>query len=78
MKLKKILAAVSAAAVLFGTTACTADSGKSDNSASDGADGKTYKVGICQLVEHPALDAATQGFMDALKAKLGDSVTFDN
>lgn len=75
MKLKKIIAAVSAAAVLFGTTACTSDGVKSDNSASDG---KTYKVGICQLVEHPALDAATQGFMDALKEKLGDNVTFDN
>ena len=37
----------------------------------------TYKVGICQLVQHPALDAATQGFQDALKEKLGDRVTFD-
>lgn len=38
---------------------------------------KTYHVGVCQLVQHVALDAATQGFMDALKDKLGDSVTFD-
>jgi putative ABC transport system substrate-binding protein len=38
----------------------------------------TYKIGICQIVEHPALDAATQGFEDALKEKLGeDKVTFD-
>lgn len=37
---------------------------------------KTYKIGICQLVEHDALDAATKGFEDALKAKLGDNVTF--
>ena len=36
-----------------------------------------YNVGIVQLQEHPALDAATQGFMDALKAKLGDDVAFD-
>ena len=36
-----------------------------------------YTVGICQLVQHVALDAATQGFQDALKAKLGDQVTFD-
>ena len=27
---------------------------------------ETYTVGICQLVQHPALDAATQGFRDAL------------
>ena len=32
--------------------------------------GKTYTVGICQLVQHPALDAATQGFKDALTEKL--------
>lgn len=32
---------------------------------------KTYKVGICQLVQHEALDAATQGFKDALTEKLG-------
>ena len=39
--------------------------------------GKTYKVGICQLVQHEALDAATKGFKDALTKKLGDKVTFD-
>ena len=38
----------------------------------------TYNVGICQLVQHPALDAATEGFMDALKEKLGeDAVKFN-
>ena len=28
---------------------------------------KTYNIGICQLVQHEALDAATQGFEDAVK-----------
>jgi putative ABC transport system substrate-binding protein len=41
------------------------------------ADGQTYKIGICQQLEHPALDAATEGFQAALTEKLGDSVTFD-
>ncbi|MGN0778410.1 MAG: ABC transporter substrate-binding protein [Aristaeellaceae bacterium] len=41
------------------------------------AEGKTYNVGVVQLVQHEALDAATQGFIDALTAKLGDQVTFD-
>lgn len=41
------------------------------------AEEKAYTVGICQLVQHAALDAATQGFMDALTEKLGDSVKFD-
>ena len=38
---------------------------------------EVYNIGICQLVEHPALDAATEGFQDALKELLGDKVTFD-
>ena len=41
------------------------------------AEEKTYTIGICQLIQHAALDAATQGFMDALTEKLGDNVTFD-
>ena len=41
------------------------------------AEETTYNIGICQLVEHAALDAASQGFQDALIAKLGDKVTFD-
>ena len=35
-----------------------------------------YVVGICQLIKHDALDAATQGFMDALTEELGDRVEF--
>ncbi|MBP3411281.1 MAG: ABC transporter substrate-binding protein [Clostridia bacterium] len=41
------------------------------------AEEASYNVGICQLVQHVALDDATQGFMDALTAKLGDKVTFN-
>ena len=41
------------------------------------ADDASYTIGICQLVQHAALDAATQGFRDALTEKLGDKVTFD-
>ena len=37
----------------------------------------TYKVGIVQLVQHDALDQATEGFKAALTEKLGDKVTFD-
>ena len=38
------------------------------------AEEKTYHVGILQLVQHEALDAATKGFTDALKEALGDKV----
>ncbi|MDY4137861.1 MAG: ABC transporter substrate-binding protein [Eubacteriales bacterium] len=41
------------------------------------AEAKTYAIGVNQLVQHEALDAATQGFIDALTEKLGDQVTFD-
>lgn len=55
------------------------DGGAAATEAGSGAsnDGQTYNIGICQLVEHPALDAATQGFKDALTEKLGDNVKFD-
>ena len=36
-----------------------------------------YTVGICQLTQHEALDAATKGFKDALIKELGDDVAFD-
>ena len=45
-------------------------------SAEPATDAKSFTIGICQLVQHPALDAATQGFKDALTAKLGDAVSF--
>lgn len=39
---------------------------------------KVYNVGICQLVQHDALDAATEGFQDALVDELGEeNVNFD-
>lgn len=39
---------------------------------------KVYHIGICQLVEHAALDAATQGFKEALVELLGeDKIKFD-
>ncbi len=54
---------------------CSLDtSAAADNAA---AEGKTYNIGIVQLVQHEALDAATQGFMDTLTEKLGDNVKFE-
>lgn len=43
----------------------------------ENAGGETFTVGVCQLVQHDALDAATQGFVDALTAYYGDNVTID-
>lgn len=57
--------------------ASEAASEASPEASSEAASGDTYTVGICQLVQHDALDAATQGFKDALTEELGDAVTFD-
>lgn len=76
MKLKKLVAMGLAAVMTLSLTAC----GGSEKSSSDSGkkdDGKTYNIGICQLVQHDALDAATKGFKDALTEKLGDKVKFD-
>lgn len=37
----------------------------------------SYKIGICQLTQHEALEEATKGFQDYVSEKLGDQVTFD-
>lgn len=72
MKLLSLGAATLLAAGVF------AGCGGSQESVSSG--GKTYKVGIVQLVEHNALDAANKGFVDGLKERgfeEGKNVTFD-
>ena len=66
--MKKIIAVMLAVLMLVSMTAC-------GGQAKD--DGK-YTIGICQLVTHDALDAATQGFKDAVIAGLGEeNVEFD-
>lgn len=53
----------------------TADSATATAAAEPGD--ATYTVGVCQLVQHQALDAATQGFVDTLTDEFGDSITID-
>lgn len=65
--MKKITAIVLILVMLLSLMACSGTSGKKDS----------YTVGICQLVQHDALDAATEGFKAALTEKLGDKVTFE-
>lgn len=81
--MKKIVSVAMAAAMTAALAGCggaassSAPASSAAASAADSAAAKTYTVGICQLVQHEALDAATQGFKDALTAKLGDAVKFD-
>ena len=78
-----VAAACGAAAAL---SACGGSSSASSAAASStvasasvavASNGEKFTVGICQLVQHAALDAATQGFEDALTASFGENVTFD-
>ena len=76
MKHMRMAAAGLTAALLLGLTACgggTASEPSTDPGES--SDGKTYTIGVVQQMQHDALDAATQGFQDALTEKLGDQVT---
>ena len=61
------------------SSAADASSASSADDAADAdADGKVYHIGVCQLVQHEALDAATEGFIDAVKEGLGeDNVEVD-
>ena len=77
---KKLLALVLAAAMTLSLASCGGSKTETPSTGSDNssAEGATYKVGICQLVQHPALDAATQGFIDALNEALPGQVEFEN
>jgi putative ABC transport system substrate-binding protein len=86
-KTKKMLALIMASAMAVSMAACSGKTEETaasqtekaaENAASEGnASGETYTIGICQLVQHEALDAATKGFKDAITDALGDAVTFE-
>lgn len=51
-----------AGSAMLALTAC----GGSNSSSSDASGDKTYKIGVLQLTQHSALDAANEGFVEAL------------
>ncbi|MBE7008408.1 MAG: ABC transporter substrate-binding protein [Ruminococcaceae bacterium] len=67
--MKKLLSLVLALALCLALAAC--------GGSNDGEGKKTFNVGICQLVQHPALDAATKGFRDALEEAMPGQIVFD-
>ena len=79
--MKKLLSLLCVAAMIFALAACGGSQAPAATQApateAPAAEAQTFSIGICQLVQHPALDAATQGFKDALTEKLGDSVSFN-
>ena len=81
---KKILALALAAVMVLSLAACggskteaPAEAPAETEQTEAPAEAVTYNIGICQLAPHPALDAATQGFRDALEEALPGQVTFD-
>ena len=84
--LSKLTALLSAAAMTLSLAACSGGNAASTPAPADTStptdtaapsEGAPYPVGICQLGTHDALDAATQGFLDALNEALPGRVEFD-
>ena len=87
--MKKVIGILLALAMIFTLAACgstaseTAAATEATAAAAaetaETASGTKYTIGICQLVQHTALDAATQGFIDSVTEALGeDNVEFIN
>ncbi len=55
------------------TAASQTTEAAAQSTAAAASDGASYTVGICQLVQHVALDAATNGFKDALIEEFGEA-----
>ena len=82
MNTKRIISLVASLALVLslsvGLTGCGDKAAQDDNQGSTDGEGTKYTVGICQLVQHEALDAATQGFIDALNEALPGQVEIVN
>lgn len=76
---KKIIALVTVASLVMMTMAgCGTSTDTAGSAGGSSNDGKVYKIGINQQLEHDALDQATQGFEDKLTELLGEgNVEFD-
>lgn len=74
---KRLLAALMAGAMALTMTACggtNSDTANSDaNDTANGGGVGDYKVGVVQLVQHEALDAASQGFKDKLEEMISEA-----
>ena len=80
--MKKTLAIILTLAMILLLAACSGSApaataapaaAPADAASSAADDAPGFTVGICQLVQHPALDAATEGFKEALVEKLGEA-----
>lgn len=83
MNKKKLLAVLLSGAMALSLAACGSDTSNdttTDTSGDGAATAGNYTVGICQQMQHAALDEATQGFQDKLTELVtaaGGTVEFD-
>ena len=77
---KKLVGLILAAVMVCSLAACGGTDTSADtpdaapSAGSETAAEAQYTVGVCQLMQHEALDAATQGFQDALNDIMGEGV----
>ena len=79
MKISRLCLLAASLTAAFMLTACD-DKKAAPAAAGSTPAAKTYSIGVVQLVEHKALDAANKGFVDALKTRgfeEGKNVKFD-
>ncbi len=66
MKKRLLAGLLSASMVVLALTGCGVKDNSTTGSSNTETEGKIYRIGINQLVEHDALDASYKGFVDAL------------
>lgn len=77
MKKRSITAVFLTVALMVSSLVGCGNTNETQSDIAISAEG-SYSIGIVQLVQHPALDAATEGFIDAVTATLGvENIIFD-
>lgn len=72
MKMKKLLSIMLSLVMVLALAACGNSSDSADDASADAPEDKVYNIGVCQLLEHVALDQATDGFQDACDELFGE------
>ena len=72
--MKRVFAILLAVMMLVSMAACAPSQQGGEQTTGAQTGDEKFVVGVCQLIPHDALDAATKGFVETLKAEFGDNV----